>query len=210
MSSIVQTLSKSGLAHPPQFLPQNIHYETIMGSQAYGIATSESDFDIYGFCIPPLADIFPHLRGEIPGFGRQINRFEQYQEQGLETDKRSYDLSIYSIVRYFHLVMENNPNMVDSLFTPANCVLHITHVGQMVRDNRELFLHKGYFHKARGYAYSSLCKTTAKTIVVSEWESKHGLERGYSLAEVDAEIARRLSQSEGKDAKSVENIQGPT
>jgi predicted nucleotidyltransferase len=158
MTSSVQKLSKLGLIHPPKWLPDNLHYETIMGSIAYGVATDDSDWDVYGFCIPPKDDVFPHLRGEITGFGRQMSRFEQYQEQHIILNGREYDLSIYSIVRFFHLAMENNPNMVDALYTPANCVLHITKVGQMVRDNRDMFLHKGYYHKARGYAFSQLAR----------------------------------------------------
>ena len=53
---------------------------------------------------------------------------------------RTYDLTIYGIVKFFNLAMENNPNIIDSLFTPVNCVLHSTRVGNLVRENRRLFL----------------------------------------------------------------------
>jgi len=166
--STVRKLKESGLISPPSFVPHNIHYETIMGSVAYGVSADTSDMDIYGFCVPPKDMIFPHLAGEILGFGRQINRFEQYQQHHI-LDKsalagagRTYDITIYSIVKYFQLCMENNPNMIDSLFTPANCVLHITKLGNMVRENRKIFLHKGAWHKFKGYAYSQLHKMTTK------------------------------------------------
>jgi uncharacterized protein len=166
--STVRKLKESGLISPPSFVPHNIHYETIMGSVAYGVSADTSDMDIYGFCVPPKDMIFPHLAGEILGFGRQINRFEQYQQHHI-LDKsalagagRTYDITIYSIVKYFQLCMENNPNMIDSLFTPANCVLHITKLGNMVRENRRIFLHKGAWHKFKGYAYSQLHKMTTK------------------------------------------------
>lgn len=166
--STVRKLKESGLISPPSFVPHNIHYETIMGSVAYGVSADTSDMDVYGFCIPPKDMIFPHLAGEILGFGRQINRFEQYQQHHI-LDKsalagagRTYDITIYSIVKYFQLCMENNPNMIDSLFTPANCVLHITKLGNMVRENRKIFLHKGAWHKFKGYAYSQLHKMTTK------------------------------------------------
>lgn len=166
--STVRKLKESGLISPPSFVPHNIHYETIMGSVAYGVSADTSDMDVYGFCVPPKDMIFPHLAGEIAGFGRQINRFEQYQQHHI-LDKsalagvgRTYDITIYSIVKYFQLCMENNPNMIDSLFTPANCVLHITKLGNMVRENRKIFLHKGAWHKFKGYAYSQLHKMTTK------------------------------------------------
>ncbi|MBI4854451.1 MAG: nucleotidyltransferase domain-containing protein [Acidobacteria bacterium] len=166
--STTKRLKEAGLINPPSFIPHNIHYETIMGSVAYGVSSDTSDMDVYGFCIPPKDMIFPHLAGEILGFGSQIKRFEQYQEHhildksALAGSGRSYDLTVYSIVKYFQLCMENNPNMIDSLFTPANCVLHITKVGNMVRDSRRIFLHKGSWHKFKGYAYSQLHKMNTK------------------------------------------------
>ena len=166
--SVVQQLTKRNLVHPPRFLPPNVHYETMMGSVAYGVSSDTSDTDIYGFCIPEKEQVFPHLRGEIPGFGNQIQRFEQWQEhhvmdkQALGGKGREYDFTIFSIVKYFQLCMENNPNMIDSLFTPQSCVLHITQIGQMVRENRRLFLHKGAWHKFKGYAYSQMHKMDSK------------------------------------------------
>lgn len=164
MASKVQSLAKKNVISPPKFLPDNIQYETMMGSIAYGVAEDNSDIDIYGFCIPPKDMIFPHLRGEIMGFGSQCKRFEQYQLHHNIDDSakngrgQEVDISIYSIVKYFQLCMENNPNMIDSLFTPAHCILHITEVGNMVRENRKLFLHKGCWPKFKGYAYSQLNK----------------------------------------------------
>jgi predicted nucleotidyltransferase len=164
MASTVQRLTQRGLITPPGFLPSNVHYETMMGSIAYGVSTDASDVDVYGFCIPPKDMIFPHLRGEILGFGRQKKRFEQYQQHHIDDDEagKQYDVTIYSIVKYFHLCMDNNPNMIDSLFTPQRCVLHCTKVGNMVREQRRLFLHKGSWHKFKGYAYSQLHKMATK------------------------------------------------
>ncbi len=162
--SIVRDLTERGIAKPPKFLPTNTHYETMMGSVAYGVSSDTSDTDIYGFCIPPKDEIFPHLRGEIVGFGTQQSRFNQYQQHHLrDADAlggkgREYDLTIYNIVDYFQLVMKNNPNMIDSLFTPDSCVLHITRIGQMVRDARKHFLHKGCWHTFKGYAYQQIHK----------------------------------------------------
>jgi predicted nucleotidyltransferase len=141
-----------------------VMYETITGSVSYGCSTGDSDFDIVGFTIPPKHIVFPHLAGEIFGFGRQIKRFNQYQRHhvfdpdALGGKGREYDFAIYSIVKFFQLCMENNPNMVDALFTPERCVLTSTTVSQMVREKRKMFLHKGCYHKFRGYANSQLKK----------------------------------------------------
>ena len=162
--STVLRLSEKHAIHPPAWLPANTMYEVMMGSVAYGVSGDASDVDVYGFCIPKKDLVFPHLAGEIPGFGRQVKRFDVWQENGVKPDgdERSYDFCIFSIVRYFHLAMDNNPNMVDSLFVPDNCVLHCSEVGRMVRENRRLFLHKGAYHKFSGYAYSQLHKVEGK------------------------------------------------
>ena len=130
MPSIVAELHKSGLIKTaPGFLSGGIQYEVIMGSMAYGVNQDLSDMDIYGFTIPPRDYVFPHLRGEILGFSTPGPRFEQYQEHHIRDASalggkgRQYDLAIYSIVKYFRLCLENNPNMIDSLFVPNRCVL---------------------------------------------------------------------------------------
>jgi len=158
----IRALTELGLAKPPRWLPDNVHYETQMGSVSYGVSSDASDVDLYGFCIPPKEQIWPHLAGEIPGFGRQVKRFEQYQQHHLHDPSelsgrgRTYDVTIFSIVKFFQLAMENNPNMVDALFTPTTCVLTSTRIGQHVREQRRIFLHKGCWHKFKGYAYSQL------------------------------------------------------
>jgi predicted nucleotidyltransferase len=160
--STVQKLYNRGLIRPPMFVAGSTQYEVVMGSVAYGVDSNHSDIDIYGFCIPNREVIFPHLNGEIFGFGKQIQRFEQFQQHHVKADEKEYDITIYNIVKYFQLVMENNPNMIDSLFVPQRCVLHITKIGQMVRENRKLFLHKGSWFKLKGYAYSQMHKMATK------------------------------------------------
>lgn len=181
MSSVIKDLHAKGLIKPPPFVVGGIQYETIMGSEAYGVSTDSSDRDIYGFCMPPKEVVFPHLAGEIHGFGRQIQRFEQYQEHHIFDTKatraqaaaapaaggnmqkpESYDVSIYNIVKYFQLCMECNPNMIDSLFTPRRCVVFCTPLSDRVREQRKLFLHKGAWHKFKGYAFSQMKKIRVK------------------------------------------------
>ncbi|MCK9596514.1 nucleotidyltransferase domain-containing protein [Candidatus Pacearchaeota archaeon] len=162
--NLIQNLKSQKLIQPPEFLADNIQYLVHMGSFAYGASTESSDIDIYGWCIPPKEDIFPHLRGEIFGFGRQKKRFEQWQQHHIKTQdgNKEYDFSVYSIIKYFQLVMENNPNMIDSLFVPQRCILHCTQVGDLVRENRKLFLHKGVWPKFKGYSFSQKSKMINK------------------------------------------------
>lgn len=166
MTDILKRIKKEKLVKStiPNFVIDNCVYQTIMGSMAYGVSSDSSDMDIYGFCIPKKEMIFPHLVGYIQGFGKKPQGFDQWSEHHIKDPSagKEYDIVIYSIVKYFQLCMENNPNMIDSLFTPQNCVLHSTSIGNMVRENRKLFLHKGSWHKFKGYAYSNLHKAEIK------------------------------------------------
>ncbi len=176
--NLVQHLVAQRLIHPPAWLADNIHYLTIMGSTAYGVADTTgpeqaSDIDLYGFCIPPREVVFPHLAGHVWGFGAYKEgvprgHFGVWQEHHVKDTSaaggkgREYDLQVYSIVKYVQLCMECNPNMIDSLFTPETCVLHATRVGQLLRENRKLFLHQGICDRFKGYAYAQVHKMRTK------------------------------------------------
>lgn len=182
MSSRLLLAQLNNKITPPKWLPDNLHYEVVMGSHAYGVATESSDEDIYGWAIPPKEDIFPHLRGEIPGFGIQLQRFEQYSEHHIFLFDEEYDFTVYSVVKYIQLCMQNNPNMIDSLFVPYNCITHITNTGQILRDNRKLFLHAGAFHKFKGYAAAQLHKIREKSANASNPKRKESFDKyGYDV-----------------------------
>jgi uncharacterized protein len=187
VGSVVVALTDKKLATPPKWLASSVAYETIMGSEAYGVSSGASDRDVYGFCLPPKDDVFPHLRGEILGFGRQIQRFEQFQQHHI-TDAEArggagleYDLTIFSIIKYFQLAMDNNPNIIDSLFTPQRCVLHCTQIGNLVRENRKIFLHKGAWHKFKGYAYAQIHKMETKTPISGSKRADNIAEFGFDV-----------------------------
>jgi uncharacterized protein len=161
---LLHDLTKRGLIHPPRWLPDNTMYLTITGSQAYGVNQDDSDQDIYGVCMPPKEIMFPHLSGEIPGFGRQIQRFEVWSEHHVKRPDNhvTYDFAVFGIVKFFQLCMENNPNMLDTLATPRTCVIHSTPIAELIRENRKLFFHKGAYTKFRGYSYSQMSKIRNK------------------------------------------------
>jgi len=160
----LRKLADKKLIHPPGFVISNTHYLTMMGSIAYGCHSDSSDVDLYGFCIPPKHMIFPHIAGYIPNFGTQPEKFNQWQEHGVKDKEQNteFDFQIFSIIKYFNLLMNNNPNVIDSLFVPQRCILHCTQVGSIVREKRKIFLHKGSWHRFKNYAGSQLKKAKNK------------------------------------------------
>jgi predicted nucleotidyltransferase len=136
-------------------------YEVIGGSTSYGLSTKTSDIDVVGVTTPPIDYIFPHLAGHIPHFGDAAKNFETYQSHHItlkDEPKNEYDVAIYGLVKFVSLAKDNNPNIVDYLFTPERYVLTKTQVGEILRDHRKSFLHKGCFHRFKGYAYSQMRK----------------------------------------------------
>ena len=162
---LLQDIYNKGLIHPPKFLLSNTHYLVLTGSYLYGMSSDDSDRDIVGICIPKKEDVFPHLRNEILGFGTQKNRFEQWIEHGVKDKEKDieYDFTVYSIIKYFNLAMQNNPNTLEILFAPQECILHSTTIGNLIRENRKIFLHKGCKYKYCGYAFSQLHKAKSQT-----------------------------------------------
>lgn len=180
MPSLVERLHKLKPLPLPSWLPNAVAYETEMGSVAYGVSTDASDVDIYGFCVPPARIVFPHTAGVIHGLDRNPERFDQWQEHHIPGfSGESFDVTIFGIVKYVALCMDANPNMIDSLFTPEHCVRHITTAGQIVRDARRLFLHKGAFHKFRGYAHSQLHKIATKSPLAGSKRAANVAEHGF-------------------------------
>jgi predicted nucleotidyltransferase len=193
--STIQRLTERGLAKPPRWLAGNVVYEALGGSVSYGVSSDTSDIDLVGIVIPMKDDLFPHLRGEIPGFGRQHQRFEQFQQHHIKDEeaRKEYDVTYYNIVKFFQLALENNPNIIDTLFVPNECVLHCTPIGNIIRENRRLFLSKGVWPKFRGYAYSQLNKISNKNPVGKRIElvEKYGYDVKFAY-----HILRLLSEVE--------------
>lgn len=179
--SLRQVIDSGAKLCPPSWLRDNLCYETMMGSVAYGVSSDTSDMDVYGICLPPKTVVFPHLAGEIHGFGTQLKRFDQWQEHHVAALDKVWDFQVFSIVKFFQLAMENNPNVIDALFTPRRCVLSSTAVGELIREKRELFLHKGAWHKFKGYAYSQLNKIKNKTPNPDSKRAASVAEHGYDV-----------------------------
>jgi predicted nucleotidyltransferase len=160
--SLRDVLAAGAAICPPAWLPASIVYETVMGSEAYGVSTDSSDVDVYGICMPPKRLVFPHLAGEILGFGRQLERFECWQEHHVAAGGRVWDFQMFGIVKFFQSAMDNIPNVLEALFTPPRCVLTTTAIAEYLRQHRTDFLHKGAWHKFKGYAHSQKSRMRTK------------------------------------------------
>jgi len=156
-----QKFIEQKLIAPPSFIKTNMVYEAIVGSRGYGINNPDSDYDLAGIVIPSKSIVFPNSVGIIEGFGTEQKKFDQFRSEKVNYADKEFELTIYNIVRFCDLIYNGNPNIIEILFVSQECITHITGVGNILRDNRKLFLHKGLYHKFINYAKSQLHKMSS-------------------------------------------------
>ena len=147
------------------WLRENLLMECIMGSQAYGLATPESDVDIVAIVMPKEDHLFPQRYGFIPGFD-DVPNFESKEVKGEKnrivlTDSTHSDVEgeWNSLVRFFYLAgIKGSPNLIEVLFVRRPLVTFSTDIGWKLRDNRQKFLSMRTFHAFKGYAYQQVAR----------------------------------------------------
>lgn len=206
--SAIKKLRKNNLILIDDFVAET-NYEVMMGSVAYNVAQDTSDMDVHAICMPPVEMMFPHLTGHINGFGKAPENFETYQKHHMALDNKVYDVAIYSIVKLFTLAAENNPNVLDMLWVPDNCVLHMDNIGKYIRQNRKHFLHKGSYHKFRGYAYAQMKKleqTPRKDLVEKYGYDTKNAYHAVRLAEQCQQILQEGDMDITRNAEMLKSI----
>jgi len=116
-----------------------IIYEVIAGSHAYGTATETSDTDIRGVFMQPIDKIL-----------------------GLEYDDQvsdeMNDITFYELGKFLELIYTNNPNIIELLNTPEDCVIYKAPIFDMILENRDKFISKLCKNSFGGYATQQIKK----------------------------------------------------
>lgn len=111
--------------------------EAISGSRAFGLATEHSDTDIQGVYYMPREDFFG--LNYVPQVSNETN-----------------DITYYEIGRLVELLQKNNPNILEVLASPADCILQKHPLMDLL--NPEDFLSKLCRDTFAGYAVSQIRK----------------------------------------------------
>jgi len=111
----------------------------IRGSQAYGTNVENSDTDYAGVFIQKIDDIL--------GFN--------YTEQ-INDEKN--DTVIYEIRRFLDLLASNNPNILELLNTPDDCIIYKDPIFDEVLNNRDKFITKICAKSFGGYGIEQIKK----------------------------------------------------
>ncbi len=112
-------------------------FECISGSQAYGTATEQSDTDIKGVYILPQAAFYSL----------------SYEDQVNANDN---NIMFYELRKFIDLLSKNNPNMLELLAVPQDCILYKHPLYDLFQP--ELFLSKLCKDSFAGYAMTQIKK----------------------------------------------------
>ena len=114
-----------------------ILFHSISGSRSFGLATENSDTDIRGVYYLPKEDFFG--LNYIPQISNETN-----------------DISFYEIGRFVELLQKNNPNILEILASPEDCIQHTNPLMDLLKP--EDFLSKLCKDTFAGYAISQIKK----------------------------------------------------
>jgi len=119
-----------------QYAKTHLLVMVLAGSRMYGTSRTDSDYDYRGVCIPPIESMIG------------LDKFEQ-----VEMDE---DTVIYTTTRFFHLALQNNPNILDILFAPPSTWIVDSDDWHKIYEMRHKFLCRTALHRFGGYALSQL------------------------------------------------------
>lgn len=137
-----------------------ILYEIKSGSHLYGLNTPSSDLDYVGVYIED--DLFDYL--DLFKNKDEMDMSVKSKQENGKNDKDAIDRKFYHITKFLKLLTENNPNILEMLFAPDDCIISIDPLFKKYFINRkELFVSKRLIPKFIGYAISQEQKSYTKS-----------------------------------------------
>jgi uncharacterized protein len=119
------------------FRAPTLIFETVHGSTAYGLARAGSDVDLKGIVVGPRS-----------------------WYHGIDPAPEQIDLSPdhvrYELRKFLRLAADANPTVLELLFTDPQHHRTVNASGQLLLDNRALFLSKRIGERFGGYALAQL------------------------------------------------------
>jgi hypothetical protein len=80
-----------------------IIFECVVGSKAYGLSTPSSDTDVKGVFVAPIEEFY--------GF-----------EHDDQINNESNDITYYEVGKFLSLLCKSNPTVLEMLFSPPDCI----------------------------------------------------------------------------------------
>jgi predicted nucleotidyltransferase len=115
-------------------------FYTLSGSHAYGTSRPESDKDWRGIFVLP----------------QPIYRSAFQTIEILETFRQEKDAVVYELKKFVKLLVDQNPNIMELLWAPDDCIQLVHNDFKPLFENRDLFISKKAKFTFSGYAHSQL------------------------------------------------------
>lgn len=182
----------------------NIVFLGVTGSHAYGTATESSDLDIRGVVRTPTriklstTKSFEQFIGDVP----QLRERQNYPAPSSPLVARAcsetwQDSTIYDLVKACHLMAQANPNMLELLWLPEDCVIHWNYYSTLM-DIRSAFLSTKVQYTYSGYAFAQWKKIASHRSWLLNPPKKKPERADYGLPEsslISADDRNRIEEA---------------
>lgn len=130
-------------------MPEKVIFKGKVGSRAFGTSTPLSDEDV--------ATIFICDKNDLLGF-----KYKEHDD--IDKDNRRYEVG-----KFLKLLIAGNPNMLEILHSPVDCILEETEEFRMIKRERERFITRNLYNTFANYARTQITKAKGLNKMIN-WE----------------------------------------
>lgn len=166
------------------------------GSHMYGLATPKSDVDFMEVFLPTPEDVLGLKVVE------NVDASTKSSGAGRRNTADDVDDARYTLQTYLNLLLANNPNILETLFTPVDVMEVCDPVMMPLLEHPEKIVCKDAYKSFGGYAKSQEHKLTEKKARYEELckatellETKYPVHITSSLGVMDSELAEMLNKT---------------
>lgn len=138
-------------------LYQHVVYRVIVGSRAFGLEHADSDTDRRGVYLPPA-----RMHWSIYGVPEQL--------ENPDTEECYWELQ-----KFVTLALKANPNVLEVLYVPDDCIELAQGIGARLRAERSIFLSRLVYQTFNGYAMSQFDKLRRDIENKGAMKNKHAM-----------------------------------
>ncbi len=179
----------------------------VAGSRCHGLARSDSDVDLRGVAVPPLAD---HLQLTTP-FAQADDAGDMdvflpdltHEEQAIAADTK-LEGSVFALRKVMRLAADCNPHILEPLFCREREIRRITPVGRALRAGASRFLSKRARYSFGGYASAQLKRIQNHRAWLLEPPTVAPTREAFGLPEVSVVPREQLDAARSAIRKQVD------
>jgi len=139
------------------------------GSHLYGLNTPKSDEDFVGVFIPTAESLLGLKKVEV------VDQSTKKSSSTSRNTAEDIDEKYYALPKFLHLLLQNNPNIIELLFANEKNILISSDIWEELVSNVDKIISQKIYHTFKGYAFSQKKKLMIKS------ERYKSLEEGIQI-----------------------------